>query len=248
MPLGDAPMYGGLPVDWAATLRAMIPPQPRRRRPSLNPSLRITALAIISFVVAAIVGVALGIAASGDSVLPGDLAVTRDVQRLDGQPYEALARIGNAVGSTVGGLVAIALVMLLAALWRAWRDLFFLVMLLLLRLVATQLKPLFDSPRPPANLVEIHGTFDGTGFPSGHATTGMVMALGLSVIAWRWARHEKVAIALTSVFLGVALLIGLARIWSGAHWPSDVLGGYAFGVAIVALALLIRDRQAWLER
>jgi undecaprenyl-diphosphatase len=214
----------------------------------LNPSLRNTALAIISFVVAAILGVALGIAAIGDGELPGDLAVTRDIQRLDGQPYEALAAVGNAVGSTVGGLIAIALVMLLAALWRAWRDLFFLVTLLLLRLVATQLKPLFDSPRPSADLVEVHGTFDGTGFPSGHATTGMVMALGLSVIAWRWARHEKVATALTGLFLIAALLIGLARIWAGAHWPSDVLGGYAFGVAIVALAVLIRDRQGWLER
>ena len=202
----------------------------------------------MSFVIATIIGVALGIVAIGDGVLPGDVAVTREVQRLDGQPFVALAAVGNTVGSTVGGLIAIALVMMLAALWRAWRDLFFIVTLLLLRLAATQLKPLFDSPRPTAGLVEIRGTFDGTGFPSGHATTGVVMALGLSVIAWRWARHETVAIALTAMFLLVALLIGLARIWSGAHWPSDVLGGYAFGVAIVALAVLVRDRQAWLER
>ena len=244
----NATMLGGLPLDWATIHRAMAPPQPRRRRVPLNPSLRNTALAVVSFVAAAVIGVALGIAASGDNVLPGDLGVTRDVQRLDGQPWAALATAGNALGSTVGGLIAIALTMLLVALWRAWRDLFFLTILLLLRLASTQLKPLFDSPRPPADLVEIHGTFDGTGFPSGHATTGMVMALGLSVIAWRWARHRNVAIVLTAAFLMVALLIGLARIWSGAHWPSDVLGGYAFGVAIVALAVLIRDRQAWLER
>jgi undecaprenyl-diphosphatase len=170
------------------------------------------------------------------------------VQRLDGQPWDALATVGNTIGSTGGGLVIIAIVIVLAALWRAGKDLVFLVTLLVLRLLATLLKPLFDSPRPTASLVEIHGSFDGTGFPSGHAITGMTMALGLSIITWRWARHRRVALAAIALLLLCALLIGLARVWSGAHWPSDVLGGYCVGVMIVSLAVLIRDRQPWIDR
>jgi len=222
--------------------------RPGTRRPPLNQSLRTTSIAALGLVVATILALALGIPAAGDGVLPGDLGVTRAVQRLDGQPWDGLATVGNTIGSTGGGLVIIAIVIGLAALWRAGKDLVFLLTLLVLRLLATQLKPLFDSPRPAANLVEVHGSFDGSGFPSGHALTGMTMALGLSIIIWRWARHRRVALVAITLLLLCALLIGLARVWSGAHWPSDVLGGYCFGVAIVSLAVLIRDRQRWVER
>jgi membrane-associated phospholipid phosphatase len=215
---------------------------------TLNQSLRTTTIAVLSLVVATILAVGLGVAAAGSGELTGDLGFTRALQRLDGQPFETLATIGNTIGSTAGGLVVISLMILVAALWRAGKDLVFLTAVLALRLLATQLKPLFESPRPTADLVEIHGTFHGSGFPSGHALTAMTMALGLSIIAWRWTRHRPVAILAVAVLMLLALLIGLARVWSGAHWPSDVLGGYCFGVIIVALAVLIRDRQRWLEQ
>jgi membrane-associated phospholipid phosphatase len=203
---------------------------------------------VISLVIATLLVAGIGVAAAGDGELPGDRDVAHAVQRLDGQLFEWLAMVGNAVGSTVGGLVAISVLILVAALLRAGKDLFFLITLLALRLLATQLKPIFESPRPTSDLVEIHGSFDGSGFPSGHALTGMTMALGLSIIVWRWARHRTVAMALTIALMLLALLIGLARIWSGAHWPSDVVGGYAFGVMIVAVAVLVRDRQPWFTR
>jgi len=212
---------------------------------ALNQSLRSASLAVASLVVATILALSLGMAAAGEGQLPGDVAFARWLQGFDGQPFAALARIGNTVGSTVGGLVVFTGVMLLAALWRAWKDVIFLLALLVLRLIATQTKPLFESPRPTADLMEIHGSFSGSGFPSGHALTGMMMALGLSIIAWRWTRHQQVAMAVSVGLAVLVLLIGLSRIWSGAHWPSDVLGGYCFAVMIVAIAVLFRDRQRW---
>ena len=212
------------------------------------PNERTTFLPLTAAIVAALATAGLGLVAAGDGEVAGDLAITRAIQRLEGAPIEWLARVGNAVGSTGGALVILAVVMLVAALMRAWREVFFLVVLLLLRLLATQLKTVFDSPRPTTDLVEIRGAFDGSGYPSGHATTGMAMALGLSAIAWTWARSRAVAILATALLLLLALLIGLARIWSGAHWASDVLGGYAAGTAIAALAILIRARQPWFTR
>jgi hypothetical protein len=34
-------------------------------------------------------------------------------------------------------------------------------------------------------------------------------------------------------------LVGLARIYRGAHWPVDVLGGMAIGIGLAWLALII---------
>lgn len=62
----------------------------------------------------------------------------------------------------------------------------------------------------------------GYAFPSGHATFFMALASSL------WFYHKRLA-----VFFGIsALLIGIARISAGVHFPVDILGGLFLGYAI----------------
>ena len=188
-------------------------------------------------------GIGLGIVARGPNVLNIDVELTGAIQRMQGGPLPALADLGNLLGSTAWAAVAIAVGLALAALARAKAELAFLAVLLALRLGATQLKPVFASPRPTDDLVTIVGSWEGSGYPSGHALTASTMALGLAVIAWRWIPARKVAIGTVILLLALALLIGWARVWSGAHWATDVLGGYAFGTAIAAGATLVLVRM-----
>lgn len=87
------------------------------------------------------------------------------------------------------------------------------------------LKTTFSTPRPFVTLditplVSSAGAYSS--FPSGHvlffATIATVM----------WFYHKGVSVLL---FLS-AILIGLARIAAGIHWPFDVLGGLIIGVVI----------------
>lgn len=74
----------------------------------------------------------------------------------------------------------------------------------------------------------------GFGFPSSHATMGLVIYGFLGVLLAR----ELSARGRWLVFSVVVPLIGLiafSRLYLGAHWLSDVLGGLAFGTAWVAL-------------
>lgn len=76
-------------------------------------------------------------------------------------------------------------------------------------------------------------------FPSGHATSSMIfyltMALALT-IRTRWHRVAAAGAILLS------FLIGTSRVMLGVHWPSDVVGGWAFGMLWVLLTLRLAGR------
>ncbi|MFJ6435229.1 phosphatase PAP2 family protein [Streptomyces sp. NPDC091416] len=81
-------------------------------------------------------------------------------------------------------------------------------------------------------------------FPSGHAMTAVVSCGLLLWLLQRsgcrpWIRRAALAAAGVSV-LGV----GLTRLYLGVHWPSDVVGGWLLGAALVALAAASYDRYA----
>lgn len=76
-------------------------------------------------------------------------------------------------------------------------------------------------------------------FPSGHATSSMIFCLTLALALTantRWRRPAALAAVLLS------LLIGTSRVMLGVHWPSDVIGGWAFGMLWVLLTLKPAER------
>lgn len=103
------------------------------------------------------------------------------------------------------------------------------------------LKQSLQLPRPAAGLYE--GVL-AYGFPSLHATLAAVVYGFLSVLIarelsprWRWPCHA-VAVVLISA-------VGVSRLYLGAHWLSDVLGGILLGLAwVVALGLAYRRHVA----
>ena len=71
----------------------------------------------------------------------------------------------------------------------------------------------------------------GLGFPSGHAA----VAAGIAA-AWD-AEDPRLGTALSTL----AATVGLARIHVGAHYPLDVIGGWAMGMALGDLARMADD-------
>ena len=80
-------------------------------------------------------------------------------------------------------------------------------------------------------------------FPSGHATSSMVFYLTLALVFTQGTRWRPAAV--TGAVL-LSMLIGISRPMLGVHWPSDVVGGWAFGMLWVLLTLRIAGR--WVKR
>jgi len=76
-------------------------------------------------------------------------------------------------------------------------------------------------------------------FPSGHATSSMIFYLTVALALTVGTRWHRLAAA-SAVML--SLLIGASRVMLGVHWPSDVIGGWAFGMLWVLLTLRLAGR------
>jgi len=78
-------------------------------------------------------------------------------------------------------------------------------------------------------------------FPSGHATSSMIFYLTLALALTAGSRRQWIAAA---VAILLSFLIGTSRVMLGVHWPSDVIGGWAFGMLWVMLTLRLAERLA----
>jgi membrane-associated phospholipid phosphatase len=97
-------------------------------------------------------------------------------------------------------------------------------------------KPAVGRTRPAAAL-QVGGPDAGWAFPSGHATQtisfyGMLAAVLIVAYAPRRQWPFMIGAAL------VTIVVGASRLYLGVHWLTDVLGGYALGLAWLAVVMV----------
>jgi undecaprenyl-diphosphatase len=96
-----------------------------------------------------------------------------------------------------------------------------------------------DRPRGISPILTDAGFYS---FPSGH-TMLAVLVLGLGAVLLARTVHGRAA-RRTIIGLGAAItmLVGLSRIYLGAHWPSDVLGALVAGACWAATSMAVEQR------
>jgi len=104
-------------------------------------------------------------------------------------------------------------------------------------------KLLADQPRPfnyDSRVIKmVHE--DSGGFPSGHTQS--------AVVVWGYlaCRFNKKALWLLAGFL--ILAIPLSRIYLGAHFPTDLIGGYAIGALVLCIFFLLDSPiESWFNK
>ncbi|MDE2382826.1 MAG: HAD-IC family P-type ATPase, partial [Xanthomonadaceae bacterium] len=105
--------------------------------------------------------------------------------------------------------------------------------------LAKVLKVALHRPRPGL----FYGGIEQFSFPSGHAAMSTVIFGFLAYLLCRGARPALRKAIMSSAAV-LILFIALSRLYLGAHWLSDVLGGLSFGVAWVAALAITYEYQS----
>lgn len=210
-----------------------------------SPQARIDArwLLIGVLLAAAFAGLALVVSAG----LPAlDSALRPEFMRLQATPLWPALDLVNQVGYPAAWDAAVvAVAALIAARSRSALSLLLPMWMFIGEAAAVLVKLAVDRDRPPGVIIEDLVT--DASFPSGHVTR-VAVTVGVAVLlAWPALRTRTwAATAAVLAAIAAALVMGVARIASGEHWPTDVLGAYILSGAMVALAAatlpVVRER------
>jgi undecaprenyl-diphosphatase len=96
-------------------------------------------------------------------------------------------------------------------------------------LLSTVLKISFRRARP--ELWPALATEETYSFPSGHATLATVFYGGLAAVAFHLSPNPFVRAGALTAATGLVTTISFSRVYLGAHWTTDVLGGTLLGLS-----------------
>lgn len=103
--------------------------------------------------------------------------------------------------------------------------------------VGTMIKTILDRQRPLTEYVASM-FFKTSSFPSGH-TVGSTVVFGLlAYLAWQNLPEPWNGIV-TILLVLLIIAVGVSRIYLGAHFPSDVIGGWLLGAVGLAIIIII---------
>lgn len=159
----------------------------------------------------------------------------------DGSPWPFgsrwLADIARDVTS-LGSPLVLGLLLLTVFIWLYLREdrpgaVFLLIVVVGGAVLSAALKVLIARERPDFTTPYIFET--SASFPSGHSLIAAAFYPALGMVFARRENQRSTRLLFLILALIVVLLVGVSRVLLGAHYPLDVLGGWAAGLSWVAL-------------
>ena len=150
------------------------------------------------------------------------------------------------VYSYLGGpVVAIAATFLavvgLSLLWKTWTPLVLMLLAGAGSLAMSMSSKGFIARERPAQEFSVTPVEPSFSFPSGHALNATIIAGVLAYLLISRTRSARVALVAVPLALVHTLLMGLSRVYLGAHWLTDVVVAWPMSFAWLALVLTLHQ-------
>jgi membrane-associated phospholipid phosphatase len=169
-----------------------------------------------------------------------DLKVTKTLQETDSKIITKAARWATFMGNSLTLVILAAVTFGIAAYSGQGTAAVFTVASLLSLPINVLLKNIIDRARPGETEARIlPGPRWGFSYPSGHSMGAAAFYGFVAVMIWLHTPDLPTRIALVVPFALLPIAVGLSRIYLGAHWFSDVIGGFAAGMVIVIILAVL---------
>ncbi len=170
---------------------------------------------------------------------PGDVSISSWLQDID---FAGLKPIMQFAPYAVGLAVLVSLRLWLPS--RRWEVIFIALSALATGFAGWLLKLMVGRPRPDAELVQLLVGTHGLSFPSGHVACATVIGGFIFYLVPKLVKTPAARWFLRALLVVIILAIGASRIYLGAHWASDVVGGLALGGLLLYPAIVLYNKYA----
>ncbi len=165
-----------------------------------------------------------------------DIHISEEIQEKQTPDLDTIMIWISWLGRTPVSAVMVVLIALFFYFLNLKKEAVLILSTLLSGILGLGLKMLINRPRPSKDLVVLLEDTKYQSFPSGHVLFYTVFFGALILIILRLKKIKyKIKIFLVTLCLSIIFFGAVSRVYLGAHWFTDVLGGFILGVLCVLL-------------
>jgi membrane-associated phospholipid phosphatase len=209
----------------------------RNLRNGMPSALYLLAGAVVIAVIGVVVGMLLAKVGAHTALGRADGGVDRWFARHRTRSWNTVTLVtAEAGGTPVITALALLTVGITALVWRRWREPALVGAAVLGEvLIFLAITTLVDRPRPP--VPHLDAAPPTSSFPSGHTAAAVALYGSWMVLAFERARSALVRGLLTVLAVVAPIVVGLARLYRGMHFPTDVIAGALLSLAWLPLVV-----------
>lgn len=173
-----------------------------------------------------------------------DLKFSEEIQEHQNQSLYFFMIAVSWFGNTWESISVVLLTTILLILFKFRREALFCFLTLGIGVLTYSIKVFINRPRPNSDFVKVLTEAKYQSFPSGHTSFYLVFFGLISFFIYHHKWFKKgYRISLIVIFMSLIFLVPISRIYLGAHWFTDVLGGFFIGVAYLTILLFFYFKE-----
>ncbi|WP_295674753.1 phosphatase PAP2 family protein [uncultured Mucilaginibacter sp.] len=173
-----------------------------------------------------------------------DLKFSQEMQEHQNPFLDTMMKAASWFGYFPGSAIVVLLGSMVFFIFKYRKEALFVLLTSISGLISSVIKMLVNRPRPSAPDVRIVQKVYEQSFPSGHVLFYIVYFGFLIVLMYQLKTIPKMIRIAVAVFSAMLIFaIPFSRIYLGAHWFTDVLGGFLLGMLCLYLLCIFYFRK-----